>query len=142
MTDRNGNGIGDEYEDKDEDERDVDRDSERQAMSSGYEEYPGLTATREELCELARYWLTQMYEIDVFYAFNGVASGCDNRDYLYAEQRVQEIRQAIGREAVQGVNEKVAERYRRQLGERRWRILTSGTREEKDELRRELHAEI
>ena len=127
----------DDYEYELDDDRSHEKDD--TPSTSRYDSFPEIVPTREELHQLARYHLTTLYVIDVFWGLYGVASGSDNRDYLYAEERVTMIEDAIGPEELKEINQKISDEYRRKVGERNWRILTTGSKEEREQLRMERH---
>jgi len=117
------------------------RDIGGRSSTSSSELFPDFTPTRDELNQLTRHHLKLLYEIDVSYGLYGIASGSDNRDYLSAKERLALIERAIGADAVQEINREVGEEYRRRIGDRAWRIMKSGSPEERAQLRNELHAE-
>lgn len=107
-------------------------------MPSHYDLRPEFIATYEEVCELARFWLDQLYNLDVFWLTTGWTGGSENRRHMYARRRVAQIEKIIGEEQLQQVNEQVAEKYRQMVGDRVWRILTSGNMEEVERLQDEM----
>lgn len=97
--------------------------------------YPDFAVTHEELRELARSFLDEMYTEDIFAALHDVHSSAAMNRRIYAEHRVALIEETIGREAVQKVNSHVAEKHRQSVGDYVWRIVREGSEQELQQLK-------
>ena len=93
--------------------------------------------TRHELLILAGHWVRKRLGIQL--------SGRDSKDWIqiedYANTRLSRMAEAIGAAALKQVVNDVEKDLREGKGEEEWRILTEGTKDERDGLRDALEKE-
>ena len=86
--------------------------------------------TPHELLRLAEHWVEKLLAIETATFETGESGIDDLRAVLLARCRLRRITEVLGEEAVDEVRSKVEHQFRRRMGDRKWRIFSTGTSEE------------
>jgi hypothetical protein len=84
--------------------------------------FPEFVPVRDELLELARYWASRVIELTTYFVYDEQISGVEGRIIKFGRERLDEIAELLGREAVEAVWSEVARPYKSQMRERDWAI--------------------
>ena len=87
--------------------------------------------TKDELSILARHWIRELLEIDMFLFLYRTAGSREFWERRYASGHLGRIADAIGEDAVNEVVRQEEDIARRRLGDRYWHIFKHGTQEER-----------
>ena len=107
----------------------------------GATEIQGFTPTLHELTELLKYWVKVAIDLDYEYFVYSCWGSDLSRLYSYAECRVAQIKELLGKRARPAVEEAYRE-FGSTVDKRCWEIFMHGTEEQRsalqDEIRREM----
>ncbi len=96
--------------------------------------------TEHELRELARYWITEILKSETWSFFVGDIGSHDLWVRTFGRQRLDDIAEVIGLEAVTEIISQAETEFRRTMGDRKWHVFQTGTRAERDGIIEETHA--
>ena len=94
--------------------------------------------TKHELSIVARHWIRELLEIDIFWFLYQTTGSRKIRMRSYASRRLDRIADAIGEDAVNKIVCQEEDIARRRLGDRYWHIFKHGTPEEWDQVAHEV----
>lgn len=97
--------------------------------------------TKHELSIVARHWIRELLEIDIFW-FLSTTGSWEIRTRSYEIGRLARIADAIGEDAVNEIVRQEEDIARRRLGDRYWQIFKHGTPEEWDQVAHEVADEL
>ena len=108
------------------------------------EEIAGSTPTREEFIQLVKYWCKEYFFVEWIVFLRGARKDNDNREQLYANDRISHARAVIGEEAVNKAVDEARKEFKAtsDCHSRYWDICEHGTSEQRDAAREEMEREV
>lgn len=94
--------------------------------------------TKHELSIVARHWIRELLEINIFWFLYSTTGSWEIRMGPYASRRLGRIADAIGEDAVNEIVRQEEDIARQRLGDRYWHIFKHGTPEEWDQVAHEV----
>lgn len=94
--------------------------------------------TKHELSIVARHWIRELLEINIFWFLYSTTGSREIRIGPYASRRLDRIADAIGDDAVNEIDRQEKDIARRRLGDRYWHIFEHGTPDEWDQVAQEV----
>lgn len=98
--------------------------------------------TKHELSIVARHWIRELLEIDIFWFLYSTTGSWEVRTRSYSIRRLERIADVIGEDALNEIVRQEGEIARRRLGARYWHIFEHGTPEEWDQVWQEVADEV
>lgn len=101
-------------------------------------EVAGFVATKDELLQLARYWATEILNLDFTYFLYQCTGSSEWRTSLFARRRLDRIADLIGTQEVSNAFNEAEQAFARTVERRAWRIFKSGSPEERERFQEEV----
>ena len=86
--------------------------------------------TSDELMAIARYWIDLQLEVQMDFFFGGTTDGSSLWILSHGNKRLKEIAKIIGRDEVELIEREISDEFKNRIGEDKWRIFKTGTKEE------------
>jgi hypothetical protein len=103
---------------------------------------PNYVPSTHELTILGHYWLSERWFYDMRASCGEPVDRHDRAVYELAVERLDQIGGELAPEVIKNIRTQVEDDFHTRLGERAWRIFTSGSAEEQERYRAELRRDV
>jgi hypothetical protein len=103
---------------------------------------PGFVATKFEVLQIAKYWATEIVDLDFDYFLYGCTGSSEWRRREFADRRLNTISKFIGTLEVRVAFREAEQAFAKGIDPRTWKIFTEGTKEEQERFQREVQQEL